>query len=247
MNAFVSPKVQELLSQPVEHFQALATAPSDGRAPRTNVAFLLDCSGSMQMGKSATLEGYNAQVEVIRAGAKDVGETTYTDVHFASEVHLRSVAVGLEQLTPLTEATYQPAGNTALLDAMGATVAALLETEGINSPETATLVTVFTDGRENASRVYSVQMIRNIILRLEATGRWTFALVGPRQTVTALARVLTIRPKNVTGFDVESIEDKRAAFSKVALANERLMAQRKRGVKQFDDLFDDMLDDIVDK
>jgi len=238
MNPFIPTAVQELLARPVSFYKENQFDTTSKSAPLTNVAFILDCSGSMSHGKEATIEGFNSQVQVIRQGAKDAGATTFTDVQFSSEVNLKTIAGDLDHLAPLNDATYQPGGNTALLDAIGATVAALLTTKDIQASDTATLVTTFTDGQENASRIYSASMIRDMVQRLEATGRWTFALVGPQQTVAGLADMLAVRASNVAGYDETSIADKSAAFRKVAMANEKMMFKRKEGGKQFDALYD---------
>lgn len=238
MNPFIPTAVQELLAKPVSFYKEHQSEAASTNAPLTNIAFVLDCSGSMSHGKEATIEGFNAQVEVIREGAKDAGATTFTDVQFSSEVNLRTIAGDLDHLAPLNNETYLPGGNTALLDAIGATVAALLTTKDIHATDTATLVTTFTDGQENASRIYSAAMIRDMVQRLEATGRWTFALVGPQQTVAGLADLLSVRASNVAGYDETSVADKTDAFRKVALANERVMYKRKGGGKQFDSLYD---------
>lgn len=238
MNPFIPTVVQELLAKPVAFYKEHQTEVAGKSAPLTNIAFILDCSGSMSHGKEATIEGFNAQVQVIRQGAKDAGATTFTDVHFNSEVNLKTVAGDLDHLAALNNASYQPAGNTALLDAIGATVAALLTTKDIHASDTATLVTTFTDGQENASRIYSAAMVRDMVQRLEATGRWTFALVGPQQTVAGLADLLSVRSSNVSGYDETSVADKSLAFKRVAEANEKVMYKRKGGAKQFADLYD---------
>ena len=238
MNPFIPGAVRELLSMPVAHFRELKSDAPSGTAPLTNIALILDCSGSMSHGKEATIEGFNAQVDVIRSGAEGAGATTYTDVQFSSEVNIRSVAVDLDNLVPLDAATYLPNGNTALLDAIGSTIATLLRTPGINNSDTATLVTTFTDGQENASRIYTPAIIKAMVERLEATGRWTFALVGPQRTVSELAEMLAVKQSNVAGYDENSIADKRSAFSRVAMANKKAMYARKQGIKQFADLYD---------
>ena len=239
MNPFIPTAVQELLSKPISYYQENQSEAPQGKAPLTNVALILDCSGSMSHGKDVTIEGFNAQVDVIRSGAKEAGATTYTDVQFSSDVNIRSVAGDLDHLVPLTDVTYQPGGNTALLDAIGSTIAALLQTADINSPDTATLVTTFTDGQENASRIYDAQTIKAMVQRLEATGRWTFALLGPQTTVAGLADMLAVKAQNVSGYDETSITDKRSAFRKMAMANEQVMYSRKEGIKQFDKLYGD--------
>lgn len=239
MNPFIPLAVQELLSRPIDYYLENPSEAPSGKAPLTNVALVLDCSGSMLHGKEVTIEGFNAQIDVIRRGAAEAGRTTFTDVQFGTNVSIRSVAADLDQLIPLSNETYQPDGNTALLDAIGSTIAALLQTADIHSPDTATLVTTFTDGQENASRIYDAETVKGMVQRLEATGRWTFALLGPQTTVAGLADMLAVKAKNVSGYDERSLSDKSLAFKKMAMANEKAMSLLKDGRKQFDDLYAD--------
>jgi len=240
MNPFIPQVVQELLSRPVSYYREHPSEPASGKAPLTNVAFILDCSGSMSSGKAATIEGFNAQVQTVKQGAEGAGRTTYTDVQFSSDVDIRKLAGALDQMEPLTEETYVTEGSTALLDALGSTVAALLQTEDIHSPDTAMLVTVFTDGEENASRIYVGTVIKDMVERLEATGRWTFALVGPQKTVHGLADLLSVRLENVSGYDERFASEKTRAMARVEKANLRFMASRKQGMTKVDKLFDEI-------
>jgi hypothetical protein len=239
VNPTIPAVIQDLLSKPVSYFKDNPSKPDAGKAPLTNVAFILDCSGSMEHGKDATIEGFNTQVSVVREGAKDAGRTTFTDVHFSHDVELRCVAGSIDELQQLDDKTYQPGGNTALLDALGCTIAALLPTPDINSPDTAMLVTLFTDGEENSSRIYDVATVKALVERLEATGRWTFALVGPMQSVTSLGEMLSVKQKNVSGFDSSSVRDKRRAFDAMSTSSAFYLSQRSVGIRQTDDFFGD--------
>jgi hypothetical protein len=239
VNPTIPAVIQDLLSKPVSYFKDNPSEPDAGKAPLTNVAFILDCSGSMEHGKDATIEGFNTQVSVVREGAKDAGRTTFTDVHFSHDVELRCVAGSIDELQQLDDKTYQPGGNTALLDALGCTIAALLPTPDINSPDTAMLVTLFTDGEENSSRIYDVATVKALVERLEATGRWTFALVGPMQSVTSLGEMLSVKQKNVSGFDSSGVRDKRRAFDAMSTSSAFYLSQRSVGIRQTDDFFGD--------
>ena len=225
--------VQALLDKPVSFFEEMATriaTPTD--EPLTNVAFILDDSSSMEKGLSATIEGFNNQVNVVRKGARDAGRTTFTETHFSSTVRIRRVAAALETLQPLTDESYVPHGWTALYDALGDTIAALLDTEGIDAPLTATLVTLFTDGGENYSTTYSGSVLGELIKRLEATKRWTFALVGPEGGVRALGDLLAVKKGNITGYNPDSVEDRKRAFGLVASASASYMTMRSTGMTQ---------------
>ena len=230
-SAHLPASIRAVLARPVSWFRESAAQAGTATAgePLTNVAFVLDCSGSMETGKEATIEGFNTQVDVVRRGAALAGPTTFTDVRFATTVEVRRVAASLDHLTPLSDDTYRPDGYTALYDAVGDTVAALLETARIDEPTTGTLVTVFTDGEENHSRRYTAPLLRALIERLEATGRWTFALVGPRDTVGTLADMLAVDQTNVAGFDPASVADRCAAFTQVAQASAAYMSVRASG------------------
>ena len=232
-------RIQALLAQPVSYFKEHASNGEMAHKPLTNVAFVLDESTSMQDGKEATVEGFNEQLRVVREGAKGAGATTFTDVRFSSAVDLRVVGGALDSVVPLTYESYNPSGWTALYDALGHTIAALLSTTGIDNPNTATLVTVFTDGDENASRMYNDITLRALIERLEATGRWTFALVGPLGSVKGLADILSVNRANIAGFDVDSVVDKRKAFSKASMASANYMSLRSVGATQSNALYND--------
>ena len=233
--------IRAILSKPVSFYEEMAKQkPQPGDRPLTNVAFVLDGSGSMETGKDATIEGFNKQVSVARAGAKEAGETTFTDVQFATEVSVRCVAKSIDELEPLTEETYKPDGWTALYDAMGDTVAALLGTPRIDSPLTATLVTLFTDGKENVSSRYTADVLSELIKRLEATGRWTFALVGPKGSVGTLAETLSVKKGNVKGYNPSSVHERQEVFGAMASASTTYMASRSVGATQSASFFADV-------
>lgn len=243
-NLSLPPVVRALLERSVDSFKPAKPVTFDAKDALTHVAFVLDSSSSMNLGKSATVEGFNAQLQVVRDGAKLAGKTTFTDVQFDTDVKVRCVARelgahGEEQLLEMTDQTYQPDGSTALYDALGETIAQLLSTPHIDAPSTAVLVTLFTDGDENSSRVYDAATLKALVERLEATQRWTFALVGPRQGVTGLADLLSVSRKNIAGFDVNSVADKRAAFDKAVGASAQYMSLRAMGASASAALYDD--------
>lgn len=222
--------IKEVLSRPLSYYQETSGAsPVANAAPLTNVAFVLDGSSSMQVGKQATVDGFNSQANAVREGAKSAGETRFTEVFFSSDVQVRRVGASLEQLAPLTLESYETEGGTALYDAIGAAISSLLQTQGIDSRNTATLVTIFTDGEENSSRIYSSHILRELITRLEATGRWTFALVGPSSSVGSLAQMLAVKPGNVAGFQPESVASRQAVFDKMVGASTTYMSARSVG------------------
>lgn len=246
--AALPPVITELLSRPVESFKPAAGHGTGGAAgdavdgapvapPLTHIVSLLDQSSSMSFGLEATLEGFNANVHAVREGAREAGHTLFTDIRFASSVDLRQLAGSLEAMQPLSRENYAPHGGTALFDAIGAAIEGLMAQADIWQPQTAVLVTVFTDGEENSSRRYGAATLRALIERLEATGRWTFALIGPHAGARDLASALAIKEGNVKGYDVSSIQGKAGAFADVAAASTQYLSMRSVGATASNKVF----------
>lgn len=228
--------IVRLLDRPIEHYRQPVVT-DDRSEPLTHVAFVLDASGSMERGKAETIDGFNAQVTAVREGAAAAGRTTFTDVHFGGDVRINGVATDIEVLEALTADAYRPHGNTPLYDALGATIAALLETPRIDDAKTATLVTLFTDGMENSSFRFDLPTLRGVIERLEATGRWTFALVGPTGSVHQLAEALAVHVDNVEAYDPRSVSEKVHAFDRTSMSKRAYMEARSAGATAARGLF----------
>jgi len=127
--------------------------------------------------KDATISAFNEQIQEHRNHAAEGGEVYMSLIQFSSEVEETFFNVPIEELDGnLDGEQYQPAGNTALLDAMGYTIKRLqrLDEEG----DVAFLVIVLSDGAENCSKKYTNQNIKHLRAELESTGRWTFQYVG---------------------------------------------------------------------
>ena len=86
---------------------------------------------------------------------------------------------------------YNPDDCTPLFDAMGRS---LNELKNHVSDEDVVLVTIITDGYENASREYSGHDIKNLVAELKARG-WVFAYIGTNQDVDAVADDMGIRSR----------------------------------------------------
>lgn len=225
--------IQQVLERPLSWFKEDASRQAPAGEPLlTQVAFALDKSKSMDEGKSVTIEGFNTQLGNVQDGAKEVGETRMTLTQFSHEVSLSYVGVPVSQIQPLTNESYRPDGYTALYDAIGDTLEALLALPRTDSAACATLVTIFTDGDDNASHRYSPGMLHDLIEKLEATGRWTFALVGPARGVQSLADILAVSRSNITGFEPSSVASRSQVMGAMAMASSSYMTSRANGATQ---------------
>ena len=155
---------------------------------------ILDESGSMSSIEKQAVSGLNETFQTIRNAQKEHKEQQ----HFISFVTFNSAkiktvmnrqAVSSDKKLKWTD--YNPDDCTPLFDAMGRS---LNELKGHVGEEDVVLVTIITDGYENASREYSGRDIKNLVAQLKEKG-WVFAYIGTNQDVDAVADDMGIRSR----------------------------------------------------
>ena len=160
-------------------------------AEKANVAkrifnlIILDESGSMHGLEKMCVDGVNETIQTIKNASKANPDQKqmFSFITFSGmamgELPIR-VKTYLEEITNVDEfpvTAYAPNGCTPLFDAMGI---ALTELEKKVTDDDIALVTVITDGYENASRMYSQKAIQNLVSRLDERG-WVFTYIGANQ------------------------------------------------------------------
>jgi hypothetical protein len=157
-----------------------------------HVAIVLDRSGSMTQFWPATIDGFNALVAETHTGAVEENlNTRVTLTTFNQEAKIEYFRAAIDTLRPISPQTYTPGGSTALLDAIGRTIDRL-ENGVKNQHKKRFLVSIFTDGHENASRFYSQADIAEKIQRLTEMGNWTFTYTGVGQDLSKVSTELHI-------------------------------------------------------
>lgn len=163
--------------------------------------FILDSSGSMDSVRDVTRVGFNEQVQTIRKAEKENKNqkqfvTFYT---FSDKPVEKFFNVSSTELKELGDRDYLPSGNTALNDCIG-TAVTKLRAELKDKPETAVIVTILTDGMENASREYSTPQIADLLKDVQKQNKWTVTYIGANQDVHAAAKNYSIPLSNVQGY-----------------------------------------------
>jgi len=150
-------------------------SPSAADADRVHIAVLLDRSGSMSPIADDTIGGFNTFLADQRQLA---GEARITLVQFDGQDPQKIIAdaVPVAEITDLDAATYQPRGNTPLLDSLG-TLIERLDQRVAADPDEFQLVAVITDGRENASHRFSRGQIAEKVKDRSDAG-WAFVFLG---------------------------------------------------------------------
>ena len=151
---------------------------------------IIDESGSMHYIKQATIDNVNETIQTIRAAQKEhVEQEHYVSlVTFNDEVKTIYECVPVEEVKELTAATYCPNCRTALYDAMGISLNALRKHV---ADDDKVVVTVVTDGLENASKEYHSMAIRALVDELKEND-WVFAYIGANHDVKAAAWAISI-------------------------------------------------------
>ncbi len=161
---------------------------------------IIDESGSMISIKKEAIDSVNETIQTIRSAQKkhEDQEHYVSLVTFNDEVKTIYECVSVNEVKELNDETYVPDCCTALYDAMGISLNALRKRVAENDK---VLVTVVTDGYENASKEYNGKAIKALVDELKAKG-WIFAYIGANQDVEAVAATISIT--NIMNFETTS-------------------------------------------
>ena len=154
---------------------------------------ILDESGSMQSIKQATISGFNEVVQTVKGMELQFPEQE----HFISLVTFNGLGVKtllfnepVTKLELIDGEKYQPDSMTPLFDAMGSSMLRLRKvTDSLTAYNV--LVTILTDGQENASREFSGEAIKKMIDELSMKN-WTFTYIGANHDVVDFALKISI-------------------------------------------------------
>ena len=169
---------------------------------------IVDESGSMGGLEQVTISGINETMATIRKAQDDFADKQQ---HFLTLVCFDERNGGVPPVRTHIDAmpiasvqdfyNYRPTGCTPLFDAMGESLTRLHER--IKDDENATaVVTVITDGLENASREWSGEALRKLIERLKEEG-WVFSYMGSCHDVLEVTMKLSI--DHVMAFDHDDL------------------------------------------
>ena len=189
----------------------------------TLIVVILDESGSMQIKKSDVIGGFTNFLSEQQA---QPGECRLTLVKFNTEHTVVYSALPIQDAKPLTEKTYVPGGNTALLDAVAESVR-LADKD--KRPDERVLCLIITDGEENSSRETTKEQVQTIIKERESRGDWTFTYLGISPEKWA-ERGLTTAEMNNLAYDATQ---PRVSFHAVAAATTQYRIGTARQSKNF--------------
>lgn len=206
---------------------------------KTIYHLIVDQSGSMCDCVGTTINGFNEQVQKINQLQREfpeqeitIGLTTFNNLVYHH--YFENSPMVVRQLS--TE-TYRPMGSTALYDGIGETIINIenmLELPS-NQGDTTVVIVVITDGYENASRRFSLAEIKNMITRLEATGKWTFSFLGATLDAVNVAESMAFKRQNSAAFEKGMMQNE--VFDRVTSGMHNYLFKKREG-KDLGNLYD---------
>jgi len=202
----------------------------DTTKPLVHHLIILDESGSMSSVREQTIRAFNelmAKNDSLVAEYPDQ-EHRLTFVTF-NTAGIRTVCfdIPLNEPIRLSPETYVPDHSTPLWDAMGSSVLKVKH-HIYGHPDHKVLVTVITDGMENASREFSGKEIKMMIEGLREKN-WVFTYLGADHDVDSVADGIGIHSGNRLNWDKnrpqhswESIHQMRTHFATRLRGKEKL-------------------------
>ncbi len=199
--------------------------PSDAPRPGDGtilINFVLDKSGSMDVVRSATIDGFN---EFLTTQRNRDGEAWLTLTMFDTEFFEVCRGVPLREVPEMQPENYVPSGCTALYDAVARSVhIADAYLEQLPERPDQILFVIMTDGLENASREFDRRTVFDLIRDRESRG-YEFVYLGANQDAYAEAEQVGVNAANTRAW-VHSDAGTRAMHRRL---NERVSAYRDSG------------------
>lgn len=143
----------------------------------TELAFILDRSGSMHGLEADTIGGFNS---VLAKHKSMEGNAVVSTVLFDDRTEVICDRKDIREVQPITEKEYYVRGCTALLDAVGGAISHITKVQKILPKDHRAKQVVFviaTDGMENASRRYTYDAVKKLINKKQKKG-WEFLFLG---------------------------------------------------------------------
>lgn len=161
----------------------------------TQIAIVLDRSGSMGSIEGSTIAGFN---EFLKQQQLVPGTASVYSAKFDTEYEVLFDG-DLKQHPELSRENFQPRGATALHDAIGKTInhvgKRLADLAEDQRPEKVVFV-IMTDGLENSSREFAGEKIAQMIQHQKDSYKWEFVYLGANQDAVLVGERLGIGGRN---------------------------------------------------
>ena len=203
--------------------------------PKTFYHIIADESGSMSDCINQTVNGlFEQRNKILELAVKFPEQDIRAGLtFFNSTVNPIFEHLSVRDMIGQTMPHYRPNGNTALLDAIGKTIQSV--EHQMTSPQDSAVIIILTDGYENASRIFTLHQIRELITQKEASGRWTFSYLGATLDAVDMAEQMHIKRQNAMAFDKANMQQD--VWNKLSDSMDHYLDKKRRGAS-LDELYD---------
>lgn len=141
---------------------------------------------------------------------KKTGIKTYVSLYKFDGYSLKTVYsfVDVKEVKPLNEESYSPQGMTNLLDAIGGVLMQINKdfSEKKKRDRSSVIVTVLTDGHENASKTFQDRDVKQMVEKAEGKN-WGFMFLGANINAFSAGSNLGFRTENTLQFNTKNVSD----------------------------------------
>lgn len=147
-----------------------------------DITIILDRSGSMNAIREAVITQFN---DFIAEHKNENSNHLFSLVQFDHEIESLFAGVPIKEVKELKPSDFEPRGTTSLRDAIGMTIQATssriksLPKEDRKNHQV--VIAVITDGLENSSKEYSVEMLRELMDKVQNKKGWKLLFFGANQ------------------------------------------------------------------
>lgn len=208
--------------------------------PKTLMHYLQDKSGSMTVGLSQTIIGYNKMIDALQVNGEKIG-IEFSQTQFDNNIHAQLKNVPIHSVKHLDSMTYVANGGTSLYDAVAYAVKEILKHKDVHNSNTAIMLSINTDGADEHSTAWGNKSANYFMTRLmkaiSENPRWTISLSGPVNRLSNFAKEMSIPYENIAGFVPESVDSRIDAANSNISAMNSYMNARSMGATQANNLY----------
>jgi hypothetical protein len=169
---------------------------------------IIDRSGAMESIRGDAIGGFNAFIKE----QKKQREPTRVTLELFDDQFVRVYkAMPIDETAQLDCETFVPRGSTALLDAIGRSLAnAYVRINSLAKADRpkSVVVTILTDGQENSSVEFGYHSISELIAKRRTEGKWEFVFLGANQDSIATVSIMSMELADAASFAPSSEEHK---------------------------------------
>ena len=155
----------------------------------------------MNVCEDDTIGGYNSFLDAQKAASDMAYVTT---VLFDNRYEVLCEHVNIQETAHISRNEYFARGSTALLDAIGLTIATAAHRQAKRGVSVRTLMVIITDGLDNISRVYDIKAVYDMIHEQQDKHGWEFIFLAADMESIRTAHSIGISPDRTGNFTKEA-------------------------------------------